>query len=109
MSQFTVDDGRQGFGKKRHERQIVRLGGELGSTGKEKISRQHGCGGRPAGVQSGHAAAQKGAIDQIIMDQGGGMEQFHRSAKRDQFFFGRAKHIPNEQAQRRPDTLATGG
>jgi hypothetical protein len=37
------------------------------------------------------------------------MEQFHGSAERDQFFFGRAKHIPNEQAQRRPDTLATCG
>ena len=56
-------------------------GGDAQGPGQEKIAHQNGGGIAPDGVGHRTAAAQLGLVDQIVVQQGGGMQVFQRNGK----------------------------
>ncbi len=88
---------------------MVRFSREFCRARKEEVASQYGGGRRPARVQGGHAAPKQGAVNQIIMHQGGGVQKFHRRAEGDEFFEGRIQHVSDEQAEGGADAFASRG
>ena len=87
---------------------MIGLGGQLGGPGEQEITGQDGRGGRPARIQGWHAAPEQRAVDQVIVDQGGGVQQFHGCAEGDQFFLGRSQHVSDQQTQGGPNPFPSG-
>ena len=109
LGQFAVDDGCQCLGKEFHQEQVIGLGSQFGGAGKHVISGQDGGGGRPVCIQGGHAPAEQGPVDQVVVDQGGGVEHLDCRRQGEQFIVGRAEHLAGQQADRRADALPAGG
>ena len=85
---------------------MIGFGGEFGGARKQEVTRQHSGGRRPARIQGGHASAEQSAIDQVIMDEGGGVQKFNCRTEGDEFIEGRIQHISDEQAKGGSDSFS---
>ena len=70
------------------------------------VAGQHAFLVAPGGVGRRAAAARVGAVDDVVVDQRGGVHHLHHRAQADGAGAGVAEQVRGEQQQRRPDALA---
>ena len=88
--------------------EIAVLDDHRGRARVEEIAGQHRAPIAPDGVRRGPAAAQLGEIDDVVVEQGGGVQQLDRRGHLEATRTGVAAELGAEQQQRRPHALAAG-
>ena len=72
----------------------------------EPVAGEHAAGVAPGGVGGGPAAAGVGRVDDVVVDQGGGVDHLHYGAQPDAATAAIAKSARRQQQQGGPDALA---
>ena len=83
LQHLAFGDDRRGARQDRQHRQRPVLDHQLESAAEEKIADQHRGLVAPDGIRGGEAAAQIAVVDDIVMQQGGGVDEFDRGGEGD--------------------------
>ena len=75
----------------------------------EPVAGEDAFGVAPGGVGGGAAAAGVGLVDDVVVDEGGGVEHLDDGAEADAALAGAAEGFGGEQEQQRTDALAAAG
>ena len=75
----------------------------------EPVAGEDALGVAPGGVGGGAAAAGVGFVDDVVVDEGGGVEHLDDGAEADARVGGAAEGFGGEQQQQRADALAAAG
>ena len=75
----------------------------------EPVAGEDALGVAPGGVGGGAAAAEFGLVDDVVVDQGCGVEHLDHGAEADAGVRGAAEGFGGEQQQQRADALAAAG
>ncbi len=75
----------------------------------EPVAGEHAFGVAPGGVGGGAAAAGVGLVDDVVVDEGGGVQHLDHGAEPDAAASGAAERLGREQQQQGTDALAAAG
>ncbi len=108
LQHFTLgnDPGRPG--QDLHDRHRPQLDHHLERAGIEEITDQHAWGVAPQGVGRGAAAAHARHVDHVIVQQGGGVQEFDGCRQQPQVVAPVAQGLAAQQHQQWAQALATG-
>ena len=109
LQDFAFCDGRGGLGEDCEDFQGAVGDHQLEGAGEEEVANEDGGLVAEDGVGAGETAAEEAFIDDVVMQEGGGVDEFDAGGERDMANALVAAHACGCEGQERAEALSTGG
>jgi len=109
LQHFALGDHRRGVGQNRQHRQFPVLHHQLERAAEQNVADQDAGLVAPYRVGAGVAPAQVAFVHHVVVEQGGGMDEFDAGGELDVALAGIAAQAGGGQGQHRAQAFASGG
>src|SRR5690606_15092 len=109
LQHFAFGDHSGGLGDDAHDRHRAQGDHHFEGACIKEVAYQHARRVAPQGVGGGATTAHAGHVDHVVMQQGGGVQEFDDGGQQSQLIALEAERVAAEQYQQRAQALAAGG